>query len=244
MKRILIFIYGIFAYLIFVGTVLYAIAFFNNSIVPTGIDKGGTSSLLETMVVNLGLIALFGIVHSVMARREFKRWWTRIIPKAAERSTYLVQAGLLLILIMWQWRPLPAVIWSVEGDFARIGVQALHLWGWIMVVLSTFLINHFHFSGLQQVFENLRGKEVSRQKFVTPLFYKVIRHPLLLGLLIAFWVTADMTVGRLLFATTMTIYILIGVHFEERDLVQEFGSDYVAYRKRTPKLLPKIPVSI
>lgn len=244
MKRILIFIYGIVAYLLFMGTVLYAIAFLNNSIVPTGVDRGNTSPLLETLVVNLGLIALFGIAHSIMARKRFKNWWTRIIPKAAERSTYLFQASLLLLLVLWQWRPLPATIWSVQGDIARIVVQAVHFWGWIMVVLSTFLINHFHFGGLQQVFENLRGKEAAQQKFMTPLFYKAIRHPLLLGLLIAFWVTADMTVGRLLFATAMTIYIFIGIHFEERDLVREFGGDYVSYRKRTPKLLPKNPVSI
>jgi protein-S-isoprenylcysteine O-methyltransferase Ste14 len=244
MKHIIIFIFGILSYLLFLASVIYAIAFLNNSLVPTGIDTGASHSLAETLLVDLGLIALFGFVHSLMARKRFKAWWTRIIPQAAERSVHVLQSSLFLMLIFWQWRPLPTQIWSASSELGRPLILALHLLGWLMVILATFLINHFHFSGLQQVFNNLRGKALTSPKFVTPLLYKVVRHPLQLGLLIAFWVTPDMTIGRLLFAAAMSIYILIGLHFEERDLEKEFGRAYQQYRQTTPKLLPTKSITI
>lgn len=239
MKRIIVFIYGTVCYLIFLTTVLYAMGFLNNSVVPTGIDKGNGRLLLESLFTDVGLIALFGVAHSVMARRQFKAWWTRIIPRAAERSTYVLQSSLLLLLIFWQWRPLPTLIWSVEDSYGRYVVQGIHWLGWTMAIVATFLINHYQFTGLQQVFANLSGRQAAPPQFVTPFLYKMVRHPLQLGLIIAFWVTVQMTIGRLVFATAMTGYILIGLYFEERDLVKQFGEDYTHYQQTTSKLFPK-----
>ncbi len=240
MKRTIIFVYGIFSYLLFLTAVLYAMGFLNNIVVPLSIDNGRSSSAGEALVINVSLIALFGFVHSLMARKRFKAWWTRIIPKAAERSTFVLQASLLLLLIFWQWRPLPDIVWSVDNEIGRTSLQVIHWAGWIIAVLSTFPINHFHFSGLQQVFANLRRKQASEPKFITPFLYNVVRHPMQLGLIIAFWVTPEMTLGRLLFSTAMSIYIFIGLYFEERDLVRRFGGTYATYRKTTPKLIPRI----
>jgi len=239
MKRIIIFIYGIVCYLLFVIATLYAIGFLNNMIVPTGVEKGITRPFLVALVIDVGLIALFGLAHSVMARGRFKAWWTRIIPSEAERSTYILQSSLLLLLIFWLWQPIPTLIWSVGGH-VRYALQASHWAGWVIVVIATFLINHFELTGLQHVFDNLRNSRPAPARFATPFLYKVVRHPLQLGLIIAFWATPQMSVGHLIFAATMTVYILIGLHFEERDLQKQFGVAYAAYQQTTPKLMPSL----
>ncbi len=238
MKRIIIFIYGIVGYLSFVAATLYAMGFLNNVVVPTGIEKGVLRPFPVALATDVGLIALFGLAHSIMARKRFKAWWTRIIPSEAERSTYVLQSGLLLLLIFWFWQPMPTLIWSVESGYGRYALQAIHWLGWIIAILATFLINHFELTGLQHVFYNLRGTGPAPARFVTPFLYKMVRHPLQLGLLIAFWVTPDMSVGRLIFAATMHVYILIGLYFEERSLQQQFGAAYAAYQQATPKLMP------
>ncbi len=238
MKRIIIFIYGIVGYFSFVIATLYAIGFLNNTVVPTGIEKGIVRPFAVALVIDVGLIALFGLAHSVMARERFKAWWTRIIPSEAERSTYVLQSSLLLLLIFWFWQPIPTLIWSVEGGYGRYALQAIHGLGWIIAILATFLINHFELTGLQHVFYNLRGTGSASARFVMPFLYKMVRHPLQLGLLIAFWVTPEMSVGRLIFAATMHVYILIGLYFEERSLQHQFGAAYEAYQQTTPKLLP------
>ena len=238
MKRIIIFLYGVLCYVMFITAVLYAMGFLNNTIVPTGVDKGLAQPLAAALLKDVGLIALFGLAHSVMARQRFKTWWTRLIPPEAERSTYVLQSSLLLLLIFWQWQLIPVTIWSVASEYGRLALHVIHWLGWVMVIVVTFLINHFELTGLQQVFYNLRGAEAAPPPFVTPLLYKIVRHPMQLGLIIAFWSTPQMTVGRLVFAMTMTGYILIGLYFEERDLVKRFGAKYEAYRQTTPKLLP------
>lgn len=240
MKRIIIFIYGIVGYLSFVAATLYAIGFLNNlTFVPTGIEKGASQPLAFALIIDVGLIALFGLAHSVMARGRFKAWWTRIIPSEAERSTYVLQSSLLLLLIFWQWQPIPTMIWSVENVYGRFLLQAIHGLGWIIVVIATFLINHFELTGLQQSFHQLRGTEAAPARLLTPFLYKIVRHPLQLGLLIAFWVTPQMSVGHLIFAAAMNVYVLIGLYFEERDLQQQFGAEYEAYQQATAKLLPR-----
>ncbi len=238
MKRIIIFIYGIVCYLFFVVATLYAIGFLNNRIVPTGIEKGVERPFLVALIIDVGLIALFGLAHSVMAREQFKAWWTRIIPDKTERSTYVLQSSLLLLLIFWLWQPMPTVIWVVASGYGHTALQTIHWGGWVIAILATFLINHFELTGLQHVFYNLRDTKPTPTGFVTPFLYKVVRHPLQLGLIIAFWAAPEMSVGRFIFAATMTVYILIGLHFEERDLQKQFGATYVAYQQTTPKLLP------
>lgn len=238
MKRFMIFVYGIVCYLLFLLANLYAVGFLNNIVVPTGIDKGMAQPFAAAFFMDVGLIASFGLAHSVMARRRFKTWWTRIIPPAAERSTYVLQSSLLLVLIFWQWQPIPNLIWSVTG-YGRYAWHAIHGLGWAIVLAATFLINHFELTGLQQVFSHLRDTKAAPVRFVTPFLYKVVRHPMQLGMIITFWATPQMTVGRLIFAAAMTGYILIGLHFEERDLLKQFGADYEVYRRATPKLLPR-----
>ncbi len=238
MKRIIIFIYGIVGYLSFVVATLYAMGFLNNVVVPTGIEKGVLRPFPVALAIDVGLIALFGLAHSVMARGRFKAWWTRIIPSEAERSTYVLQSGLLLLLIFWFWQPMPTLIWSVESGYGRYALQAIHWLGWIIAILATFLINHFELTGLQHVYQNLRDTKPASARFVNPFLYKVVRHPLQLGLFIAFWATPQLSVGHFIFATTMTVYILIGLYFEERDLQKQFGAEYAAYQRTTPKLLP------
>ena len=238
MKRIIIFIYGLIGYLSFVIATLYAMGFLNNIIVPTGIEKGVLRPFPIALAIDVGLIALFGVAHSVMARERFKAWWTRIIPPEAERSTYVLQSGVLLLLIFWFWQPIPTMLWSVESEYGRYALHAIHWLGWTIAVLATFLINHFELTGLQHVFHNLRDTGAAPARFVTPFLYRVVRHPLQLGLLIAFWVTPEMSVGRFIFAATMHIYILIGLYFEGRSLRQQFGAAYVAYQRATPKLIP------
>jgi protein-S-isoprenylcysteine O-methyltransferase Ste14 len=237
--RLVILFYAIVSYAVFLVSSLYAVGFVGNYLVPRSIDVGGPSNSSEAIAVNLLLLALFAIQHSIMARPAFKRWWARILPAACQRSTYVLLSSLILLLLFWQWRPIPIPVWQAGGIAAwlLIGVYGL---GWSIVFASTFMIDHFDLSGLRQAFFALRGAEIPDQSFRTPLLYKIVRHPLMLGFLLAFWATPEMTVGHLLFAIMTTAYILVGLQFEERDLIAQFGTTYQQYRRRVPMLLPRI----
>lgn len=238
MSAFLAVLYGFFSYVIFLATFLYAIGFVGNLAVPKAIDSGAQAPMAEALTVNLLLLGLFAIQHSVMARPAFKRWWTRLVPPAVERSTYVLLASLTLALLFWQWRPLPMPLWTVEN---RVGVLALHavFWlGWGVLLVSTFLINHFELFGLRQVVARLRNRALPEPTFDTPLFYRHVRHPIYLGFLLSFWATPSMTVGHLLFCVATTGYILIGIQLEERDLIAQFGGRYRAYREQVGMLLP------
>jgi protein-S-isoprenylcysteine O-methyltransferase Ste14 len=238
MGRLLGFLYGLIAYLVFFGTILYAIGFVTGLFVPKTIDTGTVVPLAEALVVNLLLMALFAVQHSVMARKQFKEWWTQYIPHSVERSTYVLLASLALILLFWQWRPIPAVLWQINDPQLALAVTAVSMVGWVLVFLSTFLINHFELFGLHQVANNLAGRPMPQVRFKTPVFYKVVRHPIYLGFIIAFWVAPVMTAGHLLFAAVTTAYIFIGIWLEERDLVEMFGDEYRNYRQRVSMLVP------
>ncbi|MBR0714218.1 methanethiol S-methyltransferase [Bradyrhizobium liaoningense] len=236
--KLFAFLYGIAAYLVFLVTVLYAIGFVMGLVVPKSIDTGADSSVVEAIVINLLLMALFAVQHSVMARRRFKAWWTQFVPKPVERSTYVLFASLSLLLLFWQWRPMPTIVWNVEDPDLAATVVTLSFAGWVLAFTSTFMINHFELFGLNQVTNHVLDKEASPPRFRTPLFYKFVRHPLYLGFIIAFWATPTMTVGHLLFAAVTTIYILLGIALEERDLVDLFGDEYRQYKQRVSMLIP------
>ena len=236
--RLIAFLYGLVAYGVFFVSVTYAIGFVSGFLVPKTIDTGTAGPLGESLIVNIHLMALFAIQHSVMARKGFKQWWTRFVPKAVERSTYVLLASLVLLLLFWQWRPLPAVVWHVEDMQLAMIVTAVSHIGWVIVFASTFLINHFELFGLHQVANNLSGRPMPEPRFRVPLFYKFVRHPLYLGFILAFWAAPVMTVGHLLFAAVTTAYILVAIQLEERDLVALFGDDYRRYRQRVSMLLP------
>lgn len=240
MARVAIFLYSVVAYVLFLAVFLYLVAFVGNLWVPKSIDTGTASDLGSALIVNLLLISLFGLQHSVMARPAFKRWLTGFVPAAMERSTFVLVASLVLALVMWQWRAIPATLWQAEGPVA-MGLWAMFALGWGIVLLSTFLINHFDLFGLRQGYLNLVQRAITPLPFRTTLLYRLVRHPIMLGFLIAFWFTPQMTVGHLLFAVGMSIYILVGVKHEERDLVQALGSDYIAYRRGTPAFIPGLP---
>jgi protein-S-isoprenylcysteine O-methyltransferase Ste14 len=231
-------VYGAVAYTLFLGTILYAIAFIGNLPVPKTIDSGPEGALIPALVINTLLLGLFAIQHSVMARPAFKRWWTRFVPHAVERTTYVVLASLILILLFWQWRPILTPVWTVTNPVGVMALQAVFWLGWALVFLSTFLINHFELFGLRQVWARLRGHSLPEPQFRTPFLYKRVRHPLYLGFLLAFWAAPTMTAGHLLFAVATTGYIFIGIWLEERDLVDLFGDQYRRYREQVSMLIP------
>ena len=240
LKRILFFAYGIFSYLIFFGTFLYAIGFIGNFGVPTTLDGPATGPFAISLAINAGLLTLFAVQHSVMARKWFKEWWTRIVPKPIERSTYVLFSSLALILLFTFWRPLGGVIWSVEDPIGRFVLRGLFAFGWALILYSTFLINHFDLFGLRQVWRNLLGQSQDGLRFTTPGPYRVVRHPLYVGWLFAFWMTPVMTFAHLLFSVATTAYILLAIRFEEKDLVHEFGDTYEEYRRTVPMLIPSL----
>lgn len=232
------FIYGLASYLLSMATIAYSVGFITGLVVPKTIDTGTVVPMPEAIGVNLLLLAVFAVQHSVMARKGFKSWWTRIVPKSVERSTFVLFSGLALMLLLWQWRPMPGVIWSIEGPVLAAAVTGLSFAGWLILLTSTFLINHFELFGLHQVANNLTGRNMPAPRFRTPLFYKIVRHPLYLGFMIAFWAAPTMTVGHLLFAAVSTAYIFVGILLEERDLIDLFGDEYRAYRDRVAMVVP------
>jgi methanethiol S-methyltransferase len=237
-KRIAFFIYGTLSYLIFFATFLYAIGFIGNFGVPTALDGTPAKPLGIALAIDLGLLGLFAIQHSVMARKWFKEWWTRIVPKPLERSTYVLFSSLALILMFWLWQPLGGTVWSIEDPMARVILRGLFAFGWGLVLVSTFLINHFDLFGLRQVWLYLLDRPYTTLQFGTPGPYRLVRHPLYVGWLFAFWSTPTMTLAHLLFSVATTAYILIAIQLEERDLVREHGDTYEAYRRSVPMLIP------
>lgn len=237
-KRVLFFAYGSLSYLIFLGTFLYAVCFIGNFGVSSTLDGPASGHLTVSFAIDAGLLALFAVQHSIMARKWFKDWWTRIVPKAIERSTYVLFSSLALILLFWQWRPLGGMIWSIEDPTGRFVLRVLFAFGWSLVLVSTFLIHHFDLFGMRQVWLCLLGRPYNKLRFATPGPYRLVRHPLYVGWLFAFWMTPVMTLAHLLFSIATTAYILIAIQFEERDLVREHGDAYESYRQSIPMLVP------
>ncbi len=238
MGRLVILVFGLVSYFIALASLVYAIGFIGNLYVPKTIDSGVAPPIGEALLVNVLLLGLFAVQHSVMARPAFKSQWTEFIPVAAERSVYVLLSGLILWLLFWQWRPMSDEVWRVENDVAVFVIWALYFLGWAIVVGSTFLINHWDLFGLKQVFQNWSGNAPEAPEFKTPFLYKVVRHPIYFGLLFVFWAAPVMTVGHLLFSVSTTGYILIGATLEERDLVAVFGDTYREYRKKVAMLIP------
>ena len=236
--RVIAFLYGIASYVVFFVTFLYAIGFVEGMIVPKTIDSGTAGPTTQALIVNLVLMSVFAIQHSVMARPQFKRWWTKFVPASVERTTYVLLASLALALLIWQWQPMPAVVWQIADPRLAMAVTGLSFVGWLIVLTSTFLINHFELFGLHQVANNLAGRSMQTPRFRTPLFYHFVRHPIYLGFIIAFWAAPTMTVGHLLFAAVTTAYIIVGIQLEERDLIDIFGDQYRSYMSRVAMLVP------
>src|SRR4030095_8350930 len=238
MGKIVALLYGVVAYLAFAITIVYAIGFVTGIGVPKAIDSGPVGEPMGAIIINLLLMSLFAIQHSVMARPQFKKWWTRIVPVAVERSTFVLFSSLALMLLFWQWRAMPAVLWQWTNPQIAASLMGLSLIGWVLVFVSTFLINHFELFGLHQVANNLAGKSMPAVRFKTPLLYNLVRHPIYLGIIIALLATPDMTAGHLLFAAVTTAYIFVGIALEEHDLVALFGDEYRRYRQRVSMIVP------
>jgi len=238
MKKVLALLYGLAAYLFFFGTFLYAIGFVGNVVVPKSIDTGKTVPLGVALVIDAVLLSLFALQHSIMARQAFKQQWTRLVSWHVERSTFVVAASAVLALLLWQWRPIPGTIWDLRRTTLGGLLQVTFWVGWGILLVSTFLINHFELFGLAQVWAYFRGQEVHRLSFKTPALYKMVRHPIYLGFVVAFWSAPVMTVGHLVFSVATTGYILVGIYFEERDLLHIYGEAYRNYRARVPMLIP------
>jgi protein-S-isoprenylcysteine O-methyltransferase Ste14 len=239
MKRSLTIGYGVACYVAFLAAFLYAIAFVGNFVVPRTVDVGVSAPIGEAVVVNLLLLGLFAAQHSVMARPGFKRWWTRFVPHSIERSTFVLVASSILFLLYWQWRTMPAVVWDVTSPAGRLALHVLFWFGWTIALAATFMINHFDLFGLRQVYLAWRGQPYTDLGFRTFLLYRLVRHPLMLGFIIAFWATPTMTAGHLLYALATTGYILIALQLEERDLVAALGNPYRDYQRRVAMLIPR-----
>lgn len=240
-SRIAFLAYGVVAYIGFLVAILYAMGFVANLFVPTTIDGDATTAAGTAALINVVLLGIFAVQHTIMARPSFKRWWTQFVPKTIERSTFVLVTNLLFYALFWQWRPISDVIWKIDQPAVAIFLQAFSWIGWGIVFLSTFLIDHFELFGLKQVWLNYTQKEARSATFYTPLLYQYVRHPLMLGFIIAFWSTPVMTAGHLLFAGLTTAYIFIGIQFEERDLIAAHGEDYIEYKKRTSMIIPLPP---
>lgn len=239
MKKVVILIYGALAYLVFLVAFLYAIGFVGNIYVPKTIDSGAEVSLLKAILTNTILLSVFALQHSIMARPKFKEWFTSIFSQAMERSTYILLSSLALILLYWQWQPITTIVWETENTILFSVLTGIFFLGWLIVLLSTFMINHFELFGLAQIFDNLKNKQTTNPKFQTNYLYKIVRHPIMLGFLIAFWATPTMTVGHLFFALVTTVYIFVAVKYlEEKDLRKFIGEKYEAYQKEVPMIIP------
>lgn len=236
--RITVFIYGIVSYALGVASLLYLICFLSNIVVPKTIDSAPVGAVAPAVIVDLVLIGLFALQHSIMARPGFKELWTRIVPKPAERSTYVLLTGLVLALLCWQWQPISGVVWNVEGAVGKGLLQALFWLGWVILFASTFMINHFDLFGLRQVYLRLKGQPYRPVPFVQVALYRFVRHPIMLGVLIGFWATPSMSVGHLLFAAASTVYVFIGIFLEEHDTRQALGESYERYRRETSMIVP------
>lgn len=239
MSGVIGFLYGVLSYCLFFITFLYAIGFVGGFGVPKHIDSGPVGPVVSALVINAILLAVFALQHSIMARPGFKQWWTRFVPQSVERSTFVLFSSLALLLLYWQWRALPGLAWQVDAQGGRVVLWSLFGLGWFVVLIGTFHISHFHLFGLRQVYERLRNRPLSDPAFVTPGLYRLIRHPIMLGFILAFWATPQMSWGHLFFAAMSTAYILVALQFEEHDLLKAFGDRYRQYRERVPMLLPQ-----
>jgi len=238
-KRITIFTYGVICYAIFFATFCYACGFVGNIIVPRSIDSTPVIPMSQALIVNIALLAVFAIQHSVMARPAFKRWWTKFVPEPAERSTYVLFSSVALIALFVFWQPMGGTIWNIQDPVGRIAMYSVFGFGWALVLVTTFVINHFDLFGLRQVWLYLRGIEYTPLKFKVPGPYRFVRHPLYVGWFCAFWGTPTMTVAHFVFAVMTAAYILVAIYFEERDLIAHFGQRYVQYRRQVPMLIPR-----
>ena len=236
--RSLFFVYGLVAYAVGISSLVYAVGFLASAVVPKGIDTGEMGSVGQSVLFNIMLLLLLPLQHTLMARPSFKARWTRLVPQAIERSTFVLLSGLLLWLLYWQWRPMPVAVWNVGLPALRSLLIAIYLAGWGLVFFSSFLIDHFDLFGLRQVFFSLQRRDYKTPVYTERLVYKWIRHPLMACFIVAFWVAPAMSQGRLLFAAVTTVYIFLGIALEERDLIADHGEDYAAYRRRTPMLVP------
>lgn len=241
MKRVLVLLFGTLSYVVFLAAFLYQIGFLANRWVPKSIDGAAANPTLRAAAIDIILLSLFAIQHTIMARLAFKRWWTTIIPQPIERSVYVLLASLLLLLMNWQWQPLPGIVWHVDASIARIMLLAISFAGWALVLYATMLINHFDLFGLRQVWLYFRGREYTQVHFKETVLYQWVRHPLMFAFIIAFWATPDMTLGHLLFAALTTAYVLVAIHIEERTLVAIHGDEYRQYQARVSMIIPMRP---